>query len=122
MKVVVIAVDGLPAWALGAYGNDWIPTPNLDEFAAHSIVFDQHFADVPRGLSRQALVLADDVLWIDAPPLLPPWSVELEPDDDPDVEILLDPKPGLLGPDDEETPHRLQDTFALVVREFDAWL
>src|SRR5262249_29498181 len=77
MKVVVIAVDGLPAWALGAYGNDWIPTPNLDEFAAQSVVFDQHIADVPRRLSREALVLPAGAALIDAPSLLPPWHVVL---------------------------------------------
>src|SRR5262245_3342902 len=122
MKVIVIAVDGLPAWALGAYGNDWIPTPNLDELAAQSIVFDHHFADVPRRLSREALGLPEGMRWIDAPSLLPPWSIELGPDDDADFEPLRDAKPGLLAPDDDETRQCLQGTFALIVRDLDAWL
>jgi hypothetical protein len=122
MRVIVIAVDGLPVWALGAYGNDWIPTPNFDEFAAQSVVFDQHFADIARRITRESLALPKTIRWIDAPSLLPPWDVELAPDDEAEFELLLDPEPGLLPPDDDETPLRLQGTFALTVREFDAWL
>ncbi len=122
MKVVVIAADGLPAWVLGAYGNDWIATPNLDEFAAQAVVFDQHFADVPRRLVRDSLRLPDNVTWIDGPSLLPPWHVELPEDEDVEFTPLLDPKPGLLPTDDDDTVQRLQETFALVVRDFDDWL
>ena len=39
-NILVIAVDGLRAAALGAYGNTTFPTPALDQFAADSIVFD----------------------------------------------------------------------------------
>ncbi|HJN40209.1 MAG TPA: sulfatase-like hydrolase/transferase, partial [Chloroflexota bacterium] len=28
---------------VGANGNDWIQTPNLDRFAAESAVFDRHY-------------------------------------------------------------------------------
>jgi arylsulfatase A-like enzyme len=47
MKVIVIQIDGLQLAALGAYGSVWVETPNLDRLAASSVVFDQHFADVP---------------------------------------------------------------------------
>src|SRR5262249_58329401 len=47
MKVSLIMADGLQLAALGAYGNDWLATPNIDRLAAQSVVFDQHFADVP---------------------------------------------------------------------------
>ena len=47
MKVIVIQVDGLQLAALGAYGSVWVETPNLERLAASSVVFDQHFADVP---------------------------------------------------------------------------
>jgi hypothetical protein len=47
MKIIVIQVDGLQLAALGAYGNVWVDTPNLDCLAASSVVFDQHFAVVP---------------------------------------------------------------------------
>jgi hypothetical protein len=44
-NLLVIAVDGLRASALGAYGNTSYPTPALDQFAAESLVFDWCFAD-----------------------------------------------------------------------------
>jgi len=44
-NILVIAVDGLRAAALGAYGNTTFPTPALDQFAADSIVFDWCYAD-----------------------------------------------------------------------------
>lgn len=44
---IVIAVDGLRASALGAYGNTWHPTPALDRLASQSLVFDWLIADSP---------------------------------------------------------------------------
>ena len=44
-KILVIAVDGLRAAAVGAYGNTSFPTPALDQFAADSLIFDWCFAD-----------------------------------------------------------------------------
>ena len=32
---------------LGAYGNEWVVTPNLDRLAAESVVFDRHISDCP---------------------------------------------------------------------------
>jgi arylsulfatase A-like enzyme len=37
---LVIAIDGLRASALGAYGNTWYDTPALDALAAHSVVHE----------------------------------------------------------------------------------
>ena len=31
---------------LGAYGNDWVGTPNLDRLAAEGVTFDRHISDV----------------------------------------------------------------------------
>ena len=45
---IVIAIDGLRASALGAYGNTWHPTPSLDVLASQSRVFDWLMADSPR--------------------------------------------------------------------------
>lgn len=42
---LVVAVDGLRAAALGAYGNTSFPTPALDEFAADSLLFDWCFGE-----------------------------------------------------------------------------
>lgn len=39
-NAIVIAVDGLRASALGAYGNTWHPTPALDEFASQARLAD----------------------------------------------------------------------------------
>jgi len=44
-NILVIAVDGLRAAALGAYGNTAYPTPAFDQFAADSLLFDWCFAD-----------------------------------------------------------------------------
>lgn len=45
---IVIAVDGLRASALGAYGNAWHPTPALDRLASESLLFDWMIADSPQ--------------------------------------------------------------------------
>ncbi len=47
MRTVVIAAHGCPVWPLGAYGNEWIATPNLDRLAAEGVTFDRHFARHP---------------------------------------------------------------------------
>jgi hypothetical protein len=47
MRVIVFALNGCPAGWLGAYGNDWVGTPNLDRIAAEGITFDQHISDCP---------------------------------------------------------------------------
>ncbi|MFM7130897.1 MAG: sulfatase [bacterium] len=43
--VILICANGLQAAFLGAYGNPWIHTPNLDRLAATGFVFDSHYAD-----------------------------------------------------------------------------
>jgi arylsulfatase A-like enzyme len=45
MNVVVIACNGLHLGFLGAYGNSWIETPNIDRLAAEGVVFDNHFPE-----------------------------------------------------------------------------
>ena len=44
MQVLVLNASSLHLGFLGCYGNGWIATPNLDRFAAESVVFDQHYA------------------------------------------------------------------------------
>jgi arylsulfatase A-like enzyme len=46
-SAICLVIDRLQAAALGAYGNTWLPTPNFDELAARSMVFDRCFADAP---------------------------------------------------------------------------
>ena len=44
-NILVLAIDGLRASAIGAYGNTSYPTPALDELAAESFLLDACFAD-----------------------------------------------------------------------------
>jgi arylsulfatase A-like enzyme len=44
-NILVIAVDGLRASSLGAYGNTSYSTPALDQFAAESLLFDWCFGE-----------------------------------------------------------------------------
>lgn len=44
-KAIVICFDRWHAGFLGLYGNPWVDSPALDEFAVSAAVFDQHFAE-----------------------------------------------------------------------------
>jgi arylsulfatase A-like enzyme len=57
MRAIVFFVRGCPAGWLGAYGNEWVGTPNLDRLAAESVVFDRHISECPdpAGASRAFL-------------------------------------------------------------------
>jgi arylsulfatase A-like enzyme len=46
-NALVIAVDGLRASSLGAYGNTWHGTPALDQLASHSVVHDWMWVTSP---------------------------------------------------------------------------
>lgn len=43
MKVILVYADSLRRDHVGAYGNDWIHTPNLDRLAARSSVFEHAY-------------------------------------------------------------------------------
>lgn len=45
MNVIVVACNSLHLGFLGAYGNSWIETPNLDRLAAEGVVFDHHYPE-----------------------------------------------------------------------------
>jgi arylsulfatase A-like enzyme len=45
MNVIVVVCNSLHLGFLGAYGNAWIETPNLDKLAAEGVVFDHHFPE-----------------------------------------------------------------------------
>src|SRR6266566_8072330 len=47
MNAIVFVLRGCSAGWLGAYGNEWVATPNLDRLAAEAVVFDRHFCDCP---------------------------------------------------------------------------
>lgn len=48
MSAIVFALNGCPAGWLGAYGNDWVGTPNLDRLAVEGVTFDRHISDCPK--------------------------------------------------------------------------
>jgi arylsulfatase A-like enzyme len=54
MKAIVFALRGCPAGWLGAYGNDWVGTPNLDRLAAEGVTFDRHISDCPEPTAARA--------------------------------------------------------------------
>lgn len=62
-NILVIAVDGLRASALGAYGNTTFATPALDALASESLLFDWWFADAAE------LPLVYRACWRSQPPL-----------------------------------------------------
>ncbi len=46
-KAILITIDGWGTNFVGTYGNALCGTPNLDDFAAHSIVFDRAYTSSP---------------------------------------------------------------------------
>ena len=56
-NVIVIMADSWRFDYLGCYGNDWIKTPNLDQFAQDSILFENAYAEgCPTVPVRKALL------------------------------------------------------------------
>lgn len=43
MNIIWIMADSVPYDHIGANGNDWIKTPNLDSFAGKALTFDRAF-------------------------------------------------------------------------------
>lgn len=58
MRVVAFNLSGCPAGWLGAYGNEWVGTPNLDRLAAEAVVFDRHISDCPHPDAARATWLS----------------------------------------------------------------
>lgn len=52
-KVIVISFDRWHAGFLGCYGNPWVDSPHLDQFALNGTVFDRHFAENLHPLNLQ---------------------------------------------------------------------
>lgn len=48
MNAIILVVDRLSAGQLGAYGNSWVETPELDRLACESFLLDQFVIDSPR--------------------------------------------------------------------------
>lgn len=45
MNVVLIIIDSLQKNYIGAYGNNWVKTPNLDRLASESCIFTRAYPD-----------------------------------------------------------------------------
>lgn len=45
MNLILIVIDSLRKDHVGAYGNPWIRTPNLDQFAKESVRFDRAYPE-----------------------------------------------------------------------------
>lgn len=65
MKAVVVIIRGCPAGWLGAYGNEWVVTPNLDRLAAESVVFDRHISDRPEPAAAYRAWLGGGGGWLE---------------------------------------------------------
>ena len=56
MNVVLVMLDSVRKDHVGAYGNDWIQTPNLDALARESLLFDRAYPEsIPTICSRRSL-------------------------------------------------------------------
>jgi Sulfatase len=56
VNVVVMIVDSLRRDHVGAYGNDWINTPNLDTLAKESLLFTHSYPEsIPTIPARRAI-------------------------------------------------------------------
>jgi arylsulfatase A-like enzyme len=56
MNVVLVIIDSLRKDHVGAYGNDWIQTPNLDALARESLRFTQAYPEsLPTICARRAI-------------------------------------------------------------------
>lgn len=142
MQVVLFHLRGCPSGWLGAYGNEWVGTPNLDRFAAEGIVFDRHIAESPRpdpGAARlipsPAVATAGRLKLHDFENLIPPWTVPQEvfeayiddPDEERDIaeeriEPWSDPPIGPFDRTDRAAWEWLHTTFAAVMTALDAEL
>jgi arylsulfatase A-like enzyme len=56
VNVIVVVLDSLRRDHVGAYGNGWIKTPNLDALAKQSLVFDRTYPEsIPTIPARRAI-------------------------------------------------------------------
>jgi arylsulfatase A-like enzyme len=118
MKLAVVLVRNLSAGWLGAYGNEWVATPNLDRLAAEGIVFERHIADRADG---QPDSYAGDVKRFDD--LVPPWDVPVEvfetyAEEFDGLEPVREPEP--IDADDLAAWDALRCSYAAVLTRVDA--
>src|SRR5437870_3859887 len=78
-NIVLILAGGLPAWALGCYGNQEIRTPHLDRLAQMGTRFANHFTAAPEpGVNRGTLLTGRTPMQLGEAATLPAAEVSLE--------------------------------------------
>lgn len=118
MNLAVVIVRSLSARWLGAYGNEWVATPNLDRLAAEGVVYERNIAD---RIDGHALSYAGPVIRFDD--LVPPWSVPHDIFATYAEEYTgLEPvrQPGPIVSDDLSAWTALQCSYAAVLTRLDA--
>ena len=56
MDIILVIIDSLRQDHVGAYGNKWIQTPNLDSFARESVTFTRCYSEaLPTIPARKSL-------------------------------------------------------------------
>jgi len=78
-NILLIVVDELPCWVLGAYGNREIRTPNLDRLFQTGTKFLNHFTPAPEAkLGAAALLTGRTPMQVGAAGTIAPSDVTLE--------------------------------------------
>jgi arylsulfatase A-like enzyme len=77
-NVLLILVDGLPAWILSCYGGKDVQTPSIDQLAASGVRFRNHFAASPSaGPGRASLLTGRTALQLGGGESIPSDEVSL---------------------------------------------
>jgi len=88
MNIIFVVTDTLRADYIGAYGNPWIKTPNIDAFARRAVQFDNCYGEgLPTVQARRVFATGREILpFADLPaakgvdPALPGWRALSEED------------------------------------------
>ncbi len=77
MKTIFILMDSLNRNYLGAYGNKWVHTPNIDRLVQRSKVFDNHYCASMPCMPARRDIMTGRMNFMETP-----WG-SMEPFDDP---------------------------------------
>lgn len=132
MKLAVVVLRNLSAGWLGAYGNEWVATPNLDRLAAEGIVFERHIAERTDGQSDSYAELGKRFAGISIrtfDDLVPPWDVPMDvfasyAEEFPERTLVpvTDPVTGPFDRNDWDAWDALRCSYAAVLTRLDAKL
>jgi len=113
MNIILVVSDTFRRDHLGCYGNDWIHTPNIDNFAKESVVFDRAYtASFPTVPNRRDIVTGRFTFaYSDWSPLTQEEVVL--------ADILREA--GYVTMLVDDTPHILKDGYRFD-RGFDGWI